>query len=429
MKPLFRPLRNAGIVGIGKGTQGIISLVALALAARQLGVEAFGHFALIHGMVFGLSQVLRFQTWQAVLRFGAAAIEHGHEERLSRLISFTLTLDCLAAIVGGVVMIALTHTLAGLFSLPDEQIAAAQIYAASIIFMLLTPTQLGILRLFNRFDLVALQTIITPAIRVVGAGCLFLFLPGATLEHYLAVWMAGTIVGRYSMFHMARRVLDDNGHPSVRFRPTHPLQSPEPGLRHFVLGHHVFRSLQISQEPLSLLLVGWLLGPAAAGVYRIAQEFAGVLAKSSEKLLMPALYPEIARLNVRKDNIARKRMIASNLAIVCSLALAIFTLLALFGEWLIGAVSGQEYAGAYIPMLWLCAAGLVSIAAYPLEPLLSAAGRVQPLIAGHAAGLGVHVFSLYFLARAYDLPGAAMAALLATASSAAILFFTSRKNP
>lgn len=427
MKSLLRPLKNAGIVGVGKATQGVVSLFALALAARQLGVETFGQFALIHALVFGLSQILRFQTWQAVLRFGADALEKPDNPRLYRIIRFTFTLDLLAAGLGASLMIAVAGALVHWLSLPDEQTWLARMYGLSIVFMLLTPSQLGVLRLFNRFDLVSLQTIAAPVTRLAGAGLLFLFVPDAGLAHYLGVWMLGTVGGRYAMFHMARRVLDDNGHTTFRFRPTNPLRAPEPRLWHFILGHHLFRSLQISQEPLSLLLVGWLLGPAAAGVFRIAQEFAGILVKPSEKLLVPALYPEIARLNARGETILRGQMITRNLAIVCSVALGLFVLLAVSGEWLIGAISGADYVDAYLPMLWLCGAGLVTIAAYPLEPLLSAAGRVRPLVLAHATGLAVHVTALYVLARTFGLEGAAAASLVATASGALILLFVSRQ--
>ncbi len=428
LKSLLRPLRNAGIVGVGKAAQGVVSLLALALAARQLGVETFGHLALIHALVFGLSQVLRFQTWQAVLKFGAYALEQADGARLSRLVHFTFTLDMLAAAIGVVVTLLLARTAAQWFALPEEQAWLAQVYGVSIAFMLLTPTQLGVLRLFNRFDLVALQTIIGPLVRLFGAATLFLFVPGAGLAHYLGVWMAGTIAGRYAMFHMSRRVLDDTGHQCIRFRPTHPLHSPEPGIRHFIFGHHLFRSLQVSQEHLGLLLVGSLLGPAAAGIFRIAQEFAGVLVKPAEKLLIPALYPEIARLNARGDIRVRRRLVSSNLAIVCAVALALFALLALSGEWLILSISGSDYADAYVPMLWLCSAGLVTIAAYPLEPLLSAAGRVRPLILAYASGLVIYLIALYFLARSIDLAGAALASLLAAASSALILLVLSQTN-
>lgn len=427
-KNWFRPLKNAGIVGAGKGAQGVISLIAMALAARHLGVETFGFFVLIHGMVFGASQIFRFQTWQAVLRYGAAALNHNDKDRLQHLTRFTFTLDVLSAVAGTILMVAIAGPLSRVFSLPEDQIWMAQLYAISIAFMLLTPTQLGVLRLFDRFDLVAIQTIIGPAFRFIGTLILFFGYPEAGLFAYLSIWFIGGLVARQAMFIMAGREMKRHGFDSRSFLPVNPFKPREEKIWGFVMGHNIFRSFYIAHEQIALVMIGALLGPAAAGIFRIAQKFAAIMIKPAEKFLVPALYPELARFEASSDKTGRRQMIVANLAIVGGVSLVLFTGLALAGQWLIIALTGEDYAAAYIPMIWLCGAGLIKILSYPLEPLLSAAGRVKALIGAYGAGLVLYIGALYGLMQIFGLPGAAMAALAAEALSALIMFLFHKKR-
>lgn len=425
-KDWVRPLKNAGIVGIGKGAQGLVSLIALALAARHLGVETFGFFVLIHGMVFGCSQIIRFQTWQAVLKYGADALEHRDYKRLSRLIRFTFTLDVSSAVVGTGIMVGLAGPLARSFSLPADQIWLTQVYSLSIALMLLTPTQLGVLRLFNRFDLVAIQTVIAPFLRFFGTIILFFLVPEAGLIHYLAVWLLGTIVARQSMFIFARNVLREHGYAGWRFTPKNLLKPPEKGIWTFITGHNIFRSLYVSREEIGLLMVGWLLGPAAAGIFKIAQKFAGVMIKPVEKFLVPALYPELARFAAGADTLSRRKgrrkMITANLAVVGVVAASLFLVLIFTGKWLIASFSGEAYTAAYTPMILLCTAGFVTVISYPLEPFLSAAGKIREIIVAYGAGLVIYIGALYVLTLKYNLTGTALAALAASSAGALFLF-------
>lgn len=421
-------MKNAGITGAGKGVQGILSLIALALAARQLGPEAFGFFVLIHSMVFGISHILRFQTWQAVLKYGAEALENAEPERLRILLRFCFTLDILAAIGGCAVMVIIAGPLSSLFGLPQDQVWMAQLYALSIIFMVLTPTQTGVLRLFDRFDLLAIQTVIAPSLRLVGT--LFLFFTSGSLLYYLIVWFLGGIISRQAMLIFSGRELLRRGYGRGCFLPVHPLRPPESKIWRFILSHNVSGGLNVSRDEIGLLMVGWMLGPAAAGMFKIAQKFADILIKPANKMLIPAMYPELARFEAegqagqtKAQFKSRRAMLRKNLMVVGGLALIIFASLVLGGKWLITAFYGPDYSGSYATMIWLCLAGVVSIVTYPLEPLLSAAGKVRHMMAAYGTGLAVYIVGIYWLTGIFSLSGAGMASSLGALASAILLYY------
>src|SRR3546814_11984805 len=61
ISPWFKPFRSAGVLLLGKTTQGLFAIVYTALAARALGLEAFGALVLLHGFIMAVADLARFQ--------------------------------------------------------------------------------------------------------------------------------------------------------------------------------------------------------------------------------------------------------------------------------------------------------------------------------------------------------------------------------
>lgn len=90
MKQVFA---NMGWLLGGRGFNAVLSLVYLAIAARTLGTEGFGHFALIIALGQAITGFSSFQTRQFIVRWGPtrtsrASISNAHvrqRDLLSRL--------------------------------------------------------------------------------------------------------------------------------------------------------------------------------------------------------------------------------------------------------------------------------------------------------------------------------------------------------
>src|SRR3546814_16456218 len=81
--------------------------------------------------------------------------------------------------------------------------ALAPYYGASILFLTSVGTSHGVLQLLDRFDLIAIQTAIAPATRLVGSAALYL--AGASFEAFLVVWFFGTVLARLPMLALGWR--------------------------------------------------------------------------------------------------------------------------------------------------------------------------------------------------------------------------------
>src|SRR5688572_6395476 len=112
-KPIARIARNLLWMISGKGVGAVLSLAYLAIATRTLGVAGFGNFALILSMGGAIALFAQFDSWQAVMRFGADHHHAGRIEALGRLVSVCRLFDVAGFLVGAAVAasatIALVH--------------------------------------------------------------------------------------------------------------------------------------------------------------------------------------------------------------------------------------------------------------------------------------------------------------------------------
>lgn len=416
-----RPLKSAGLVLAGKSAQGVIALIYTALAARTLDTEAFGVLALIHGTVYGLSQLLRLHNWPAVVRYGAMALHANDNARLTRLIGFTFKLDIAAALLSVLVLQIFLSSIAHWFGLAPETYDMLRIYALSIGLMVPVPTHFGILRLFEKFRQIGIQSTLEPMMRLIGT-C-YLWWVGADLFAFLALWFIATIISRLTLFYRAWAELASRG---IRFKDCikAPLSSDEKGIWRFIFSASYINGLQSAQSNISLMLVGGFLGPAAAGIFRIAQQFATILVKPTQKLLIPAIYPEFAKVMASNNIKGMHEMMWRCTAVAVAIALLVLAILAALGHEIISLSVGSAYLDAYIPMLWLAAAGAATVAGFALEPALSAGGHMRPLVFSQTTGLLVYVIAMIILLPQYQLTGAGIAALISAMIQAIILFFT-----
>lgn len=72
---MARVLRNAGLLLTGRVATGVLNLAILSIAARALGAQDFGLIVLVQTYVQTITAVATFQSWQAVIRYGALDLE------------------------------------------------------------------------------------------------------------------------------------------------------------------------------------------------------------------------------------------------------------------------------------------------------------------------------------------------------------------
>ena len=416
-----RILRNAALLLSGRATNGLLGLATLSLSARGLGLEAFGIFVLLQTYVQVIAALATFQSWQAVIRYGAICMENKNVGAFQSLIKFTSMLDiagCLMAAAVGVIAAPLVGPYVGWDA---DVVTYAQVFSLQILVAVLA-TPIGILRLFDRFDLLAGQAVITPLLRLVGVGVAVLF--DAPLWAYLAAWFFAGIVGSAVLVVIGWREASRRGWMKGLTFSMRGITAPHGGIWKFSIFSNLHSSLQIVTAQASTFLCGVLAGPAAAGLFKIGRDVATGISKPAE-LLNQSIYPEFARLGSRSEWRDFKGLVFRGEVVAGSGAVAMLVLSFFAGHSFIDFFFGPTFVEAYTPLILLVATAGMTLVAFPMEPALYAMGRPSiPLRIETVVILVIYVPMVFILTRIYGPTGAAIASLAAATASLAAMTVT-----
>ena len=407
---LARIFRNAGALLGGKAVAGVLSLGTLAVTARGLGPELFGTLILIHSYIKLVGGLTKFQSWQAVIHYGAASLEAKRVEDLRGLIKFTTALDLASALIGMAIAMGLAGLAGGWLGWGEETTSLVMLYSL-LIAVTIKATPIGVLRLFDRFKLIALQSPLSPAVGLIGVGLAYAWDGG--LSAYLAAWFAAGLVESAALVILGwRELARQNLLRGLNFS-LRGLVDPHPGLWRFVWATNIFTSLSAASSHLVTLVLGWLLGPAAAGLFKIAHQFASVLVVPAAALRR-TIYPEFAKLAAKGEpRDLRKPMLRAGL-ISGSVAVIVVLVIAAIGEPLIRLIVGEAYAAAAELLILLAAGSAVLLYGFALEPVFFALGRPGIMLRLGVITAALNLVLIFLLVAQYGLIGAGVAALAST---------------
>lgn len=404
---------NAGVLLGGKGFNALLSVATLALAARALGMERFGLLVLINTFATAVADLAKFQTWQLLLQYGQAPLERGERDRFLPVLRFAMVLDLLSGVLGLLLALAVIALAWPWLNWPAELRLPAALYMSSILF-LVPGTPLGLLRALDRFDLLALRSGFGALLRLFGAALGWWL--GFGLLGFLAIWYLTSLLSLLLSAHAAQGPLRARGLLAGPWPRHAGLAPPIPGIWRFVWQNNLNLSLGVASTQLYTLMVGSLIGSAAAGLFHVARSLADGIGKAGD-LLVAALYPQLVRLREQSDHLAMRRM-AWKLSLVCgAVATGLLLLVAPFAGPLLGLVLGEAPAQGSLFAVLLYLAAVVRLWALPLEPLLISTGRIGIASSARAVVLLIQIPSCYLLCNRYGLDGAAITAVLVALAS------------
>ena len=406
-------LKNSSYLAVSKAISGVAALATLAFAGRSLGVMMFGILILITSYAKAASGLSKFQSWQLIVRYGGQAMVPGGADEFKASTGFAFALDVVSGFGGMILAILLLPLLGGLFGITDQYLLVAMVYC-TLLPTMSAATPVGVLRALDRFDLLSWQGTTYPIARAILAGIAWWV--DAPFEAFVAIWYVTDLGGDLYLWFLAWRELRRR----KLLQGIRPTLKPDklPGAWRFAIHVNLTSSLTAAWGPIARLVVGGLIGPAAAGIYRIAASLADSAQKPAD-LLGKAYYPEVVRMDLKSKKpwklMVRGTVLATAAGVVGLLVLLVA------GRPLIDALFGSEFLPAYPVLLLLMAVPLLAMISFPLVPMLYALDRpAAPLNARLAATV------LYFaivapLSWRFGVTGAAAAFVIGNAAMVAAL--------
>jgi len=388
-RALRRMLGNFGWLLGGKGFGAVSSLIYLGILSRSLGVKDFGHFALIFGLSQAFVMLAGFQTWQAIVKFGAPHLARGNNEAFARLSIFGGVVDLAASVAGSLLVTASILTFGEALKLNPAYDKMALVFICA---MLLTRVSApyGIIRALNRFELSVWVGAITPTGRLIAA--ISIWMTGPSVGRFLLAWAIIELITSLAMWYTAWRL----GGEWFRLRYIRELRKTlveNPALSEFLWVTYWNTSLQAVVQQGPLLAVGYLFGTSAAGIYRIADQLAKGLGKFA-LMISDAVYPEVNRQR-HLAGAAEFRMVARRVTLaVVPTAAALSGLTVLFGSDLLIVISGPGFEAGGPILVPLVIAASLELAGVVYEPVLHSVSKAHYLLLARLGAIALLAVSI-----------------------------------
>jgi len=368
---VFRRLfMNAGrLIGANTIVTGL-GLVVTMLTARALGPEGYGVLALVLVYQMLIGKLVTFHAWVAIVKFGDEALHKNDRSGIRQLIKFGFCLDLSSAILGTILAISLSGLIIDLLGW-DRTVQPLIILYSALILFTLNGTPIGVLRLYDRFDLLSYTGVITALIRL--GGVFICFLTGQELYGFVLVYLITEIVGQLYQIVASLWVLHEQGVGNFIFEPLGGLGQRFSGIWKYVWTTNLNQTIKIVSRQGDSLLVAGLTSPSDLGFYTIAKRMASILGRMSDPFFQ-SIYPELTRLWAASKKKEFLSLIKRTTFILSGVALIVWFGFIVIGKPLIILAFGASFQASYILAVIYMFARVIATCAFALGPALVTIG-------------------------------------------------------
>jgi O-antigen/teichoic acid export membrane protein len=362
-------LRNASWLVGGNIAAAFLGLIEITVKTRMLGAAQFGLLAVIIAYVALIQQFASFQSWQALIKYGAEALRNDEQVAFMSKVKLSFLLDIFGAVTGTVIAVGGGYILVHMQIWEESMRQLVIVYSFSLLFNL-SGTPIGILRLLDRFDVLVIQNLVTSLLALTGT--LVVYFSGGGIREILIVLLLTSILGNVFLVFMSFLALKKRKLMEYWWAP---ITKWKPYLR-FSAWTYVSSTLDIPVKQLDIIIVSLVVSLQAAGIYKISKQVVSLLGMLSDAIYQ-AVYPQFASMianHAIRDAFNYVKKVGSLLFVGTGVPAL---LLAATSFWWLGAIFGESFAVGAVPLsIYLCLK-VFAIGAVAIHPLFTAMGFVK----------------------------------------------------
>ncbi len=394
---------GAGVLIFGNAFKFLLSIAAYGMTARTLGVSQFGVFALIQAYVVLMDRLFNFNTRQSLVKYGAEQIVFANPREFRRLFKFLFILDIGCSVGATSIAMGVIYFFADTVGCSYEIVPSAILYCIIIVFGTTAPG--GVLRLFNRFNLLTFAAIASSVVKIAGVFLAYQLEGG--LWAFVFAWAIGDITERIALVFLGFCELHRQGLNQLFSSTARGIGSVHKGIWRFLLSSNLESAVRLLSYEADIFIVAYFLDLYATGIYKIIKEVVLVVVGIGDTVHQSS-YPVIARLWAAREFGKVRRYLGDMrvIGLICSITILVSYYF--FGGVVLTTIFGAKDAVFFLPLLiamcgpllWMTQSGYAS-AMYTLGY------APQLLIISLGGGIVSLVFHLILTPR-FALEGAAI---------------------
>ncbi len=399
-----RIIKNFKILGLTKVLSGIASALTIFLLARKLGVEKFGILSISIAFVEVLNIILSLRIWEATTKFLGDIKEN--KESSSNLIINSITLAIKSSAFACLIICFFSYNYSSLIF--NYQIDITKIIIIySLFYVVFTANEVidSSLRTFNSYKRILFNNVTSNFLRLI-----LVFIALSLSDDLITIVSAlglSILISFFIKTWSLLRFMQNSNMPINFINKNYPST-----FMTYVFSTHFSNIINLANEKnLGVLLVGYIVGPFYAGLFKAARSIVKIIRRIMDPLLDIAFPEFVSLVNEGRLN-DLIRLIGKSTKILGLISLAVGAVLFVLSEEIITLFFGVKYIAAHTALSLLVIASLINNISYWITPAILALGKPRYLLIISSFVSVIYIATLYPLVINFNHDGAALSGLL-----------------
>lgn len=404
--------QDTGFVAIWQAATAAAMLAQIVLITHAFGLSEYGRFAVVVAFVDLVGGCFNLRVGYASTTFGARWLARDTSVAAG-VFQYSFVIDMLTTFAA-VALLAPLALLLGPHVAGSSSTELILVYAFALIGPALSRSSFVILRLLDRFALIAAYQWVLELGRVVLI-VLAIELFDSLLAVIVAVVIATLLAGIINLAVTVRVFWRAHGLRLTGRHLKHLEHSERKAMRKTMVHTLVISYSRVMQTQLPTVLLGALAGVTQAGIYKVGMAAAATVGQLSAPA-SSALLPRLSRLWAA-GRLRELRKLVFRASVISAIAMGMaFAAVVVFADPILRFIGGGDAGEAAGTVLIL---GAATQALYGLvfwhSTLLFSADRTGPMSVVSVAAAVVHIVAMLALVPGFEATGAAVALLMSQA--------------
>lgn len=343
-KSLFK---NSFWAFAGESIASVIGLAVTIVLIKIIGGDNYGALVLGQSYMSIMDVLINVQSWKSIIQYGQKCIVEKNIKKLHSYVKLGTILDVSTAVLCMVVAYCLANVIGRIFGWSEDLVMCAKLFSLTIVSHFAgTPT--AILRIYDKFHLVALQKFIGASIKLTTLILLLVAKGELSLRDATIAYCVTDVINNIVLVVFALIVYRKKA--GLRGVLSAKMPDDKSDFIRFTLWGTVSEIVDVPVNYFDMFIVS-LLGNSYVSIYKVFKQFVGIL----QKVISPikqAILPQFSELSAQKNEKRGFEVVEKIHKTVMIIGMPISLVAGLTSLFWLDKIYGPEYATLWYVLLF-----------------------------------------------------------------------------
>ena len=418
-KNLFK---NSFWAFFGDASASAITFIISIILIKIIGSESYGILILAQSYMNIMDVIINIQSWRSTIQYGQKALVDGNEKELHSYVKLGCIMDISTAILCFIISILLPNLIGELLHWSNEMILCSEIFAITIISHFAgTPT--AILRLFNKYNLVALSKTLAAIFKITAIVAYYLITKNLNLVSSTIIFMLTDFIGNILL------VIFAFYNYSKKYKISDIIKAKMPKDAKSFISYTLWGTLSeivdLPVQTIDVFIVS-VLGNATVAIYKIFKQIIGIISKVTGPI-QQSILPQFSELSAKGDEKRGFEVVIKIHKTILKYTLPISILVGVTSYFWLGKLYDMTYANYWYILFIYLMIQTYALSYTTIHPFFITLGNMRiNAIIEFTANI-VYLIVSYILVRAMGLLGITIAFLIQILLNIFLKYFCIKK--